>query len=192
MDTLRAEKRDLKEKAKRLRREGFVIGNIFGREIEGSVPIQITRSEAERVLKKKNKGSQIMVEVDGQKMDVLIKDISYEPLKNQMANIDLQALVAGEKVHSVAEIVLLNHEMVTTGVLQQLLHEVAYKALPSALVEKIELDVGNLHAGDTVTVKDLAIMKDKDIELITDPETMVVTVSEVHQPAAENEEAAEQ
>ena len=33
MTTLKAEKRSMSIKAKRLRREGFVTGNIFGREI---------------------------------------------------------------------------------------------------------------------------------------------------------------
>ena len=67
-----------------------------------------------------------------------------------MDEIDFQALVSGEKVHSVAEIHLLNHEKVTTGVLQQMLKEVSYRALPSALVEKIELDVGGMRVGDTI------------------------------------------
>ncbi len=175
-------------KAKRLRREGFVTGNIFGREIKGSIPVQITRSDAEKLLKTKNKGSQILLELGGQKMDVLIKDISFGTLKGRMENIDFQALVAGEKVHSVAEIVLLNHEKVITGVLQQMLHEISYKALPSALVEKVEIDVGSMHVGDTILVKDLDIASNKDIELITHPETMVVTVTEVHRKEADNAE----
>ena len=35
MNTLKAEKRSKDVKAKRLRREGYVTGNVFGREIEG-------------------------------------------------------------------------------------------------------------------------------------------------------------
>ena len=40
MNTLTAEKRDLKTKAKKLRKEGYVIGNLFGRDIE-----RITKKE---------------------------------------------------------------------------------------------------------------------------------------------------
>ena len=36
MNTLKAEKRTMDTKAKRLRREGYVTGNVFGREMEGS------------------------------------------------------------------------------------------------------------------------------------------------------------
>ena len=176
MNTLKAEKRSMDVKAKRLRREGFVTGNVFGREIKGSIPVKISKNEAERLLKTNGKGSQVRLNVDGTEMDVLIKEIDYNSLKGQVDEIDFQALVSGEKVHSVAEIHLLNHEKVTTGVLQQMLKEVSYRALPSALVEKIELDVGGMRVGDTIRVRDLAIASDKDVQLQTDLDTVVVEV----------------
>lgn len=40
MNTLKAEKRTMDTKAKRLRREGYVTGNVFGREMEGSLPVK--------------------------------------------------------------------------------------------------------------------------------------------------------
>ena len=176
MNTLKAEKRSMDVKAKRLRREGFVTGNVFGREIKGSIPVKISKNEAERLLKTNGKGSQVLLNVDGTEMDVLIKEIDYNSLKGQVDEIDFQALVSGEKVHSVAEIHLLNHEKVTTGVLQQMLKEVSDPALPSALVEKIELDVGGMRVGDTIRVRDLAIASDKDVQLQTDLDTVVVEV----------------
>ena len=58
MNTLKAEKRNMQTKAKKLRREGYVTGNVFGREIEGSIPVQMTQKEAEKFLKANGKGSQ--------------------------------------------------------------------------------------------------------------------------------------
>ena len=46
MNTLKAEKRDMNTKAKKLRREGFVTGNLFGRQIKESIPIQIAQKDA--------------------------------------------------------------------------------------------------------------------------------------------------
>mgnify|MGYP000323264229 CR=1 FL=1 len=52
MNTLTAEKRDLKTKAKKLRKEGYVIGNLFGRDIENSIPLKRFDSrEAAKILK---------------------------------------------------------------------------------------------------------------------------------------------
>ena len=68
MNTLSAEKRDMQIKAKKLRREGFVTGNVFGKNMEGSMPLKIEKKEAERILRTCNKGSQLILTVEGQKM----------------------------------------------------------------------------------------------------------------------------
>ena len=115
-------------------------------------------------------------------------------MKNQGDEIDFQALVSNEKVHSVAEVILVNAEKVASGVVQEGLSEIAYKALPAALVDKVKVDVGNMKVGDTIRVKDLEIAKDKEIDLSTDPEAVVATVTAVHNvvPETETEETAEE
>ena len=195
MNTLKAEKRDMTIKAKKLRREGFVTGCIFGRELTKSIPLQMEKSSVERLLKTEGKGGQVMLEVDGRTYDALIKEIDFNPLKGTIDEVDFQALVSGEKVHSTAEIHLINHEKLEPGVAQQMLHEVSFKALPSALVDKIQIDIGDMKPGDTLKVKDLDIAKNKDVDLMTDPEDVVVTITEVHTAAAEDtdtEETAEE
>ena len=188
MNTLKAEKRSMDIKAKKLRREGFVTGNVFGREMKESVPVKMDKKEVESLLKKNNKGSQVMLDVDGTKHNVLIKDIQFDPIKKQINEVDFQALVSNEAVHSVAEIVLVDAEKVTTGVLEEHLEEVAFKALPKDLVDKIEVNVGDMHAGDTIKVKDLDIAKNPEVTLSTDREALIVSVTEVH-ASADDEEA---
>ena len=190
MDTLKAEKRDLSVKAKKLRREGFVTGNIFGKEIEGSIPVKMPKLETEKFLKSNNKGSRVNLSVDGKDYDVLIKDISYNAMKAEINEIDFQALVSGEKVHSVAEVVLINHDKVQ-GVLQQHLEEIAYEALPSALIDKVEIDVGDMKVGDSIKVGDLPIASNKDIHLKTDTEEIVVSLNAPHAADLPEEEAEE-
>ena len=194
MNTLKAEKRSMDVKAKRLRREGFVTGNVFGHAIEGSIPVKMNAADAERLLKTEHKGGQINLDIEGQVYDVLIKEIDYNAMTRKIDEIDFQALVSSEKVHSSAEIHLLNESKLVAGIPQQMLHEINYKALPASLVEKIELDVGDLKIGDTIRVKDLVIAKDENIDLITDLDSTVVTVTEPRvstDVTSETEEAAE-
>ncbi len=194
MNTLKAEKRDLAVKAKRLRREGYVTGNIFGREVKGSIPIKIERKDVDRLLKTDNKGSQIMLDVEGTMYDVLIKDVEFNPLAGKVDEIDFQALVSNEEVHSTAEVILLNHEKIVEGVLQLEMEEVAYKALPAALVDKVKIDVAEMKIGDAVKVKDLPLASAPGITLISDPEAVVVRVTPVRGgevPEEAEEEAAE-
>ena len=188
MNTLKSEKRDMSIKAKKLRREGFVTGCIFGREMKETIPLKMLKGDVEKLLKTEGKGGRVALTVDGQTYDALIKEVDFNPLKGGVDEMDFQALVSTEKVHSSAEIHLINADKLVAGVPQQMLHEVDFKALPSALVEKIELDIGDLKVGDTIRVADLDIAKDKDVDLTTDPEATVVTVTEVRGAAAETED----
>lgn len=176
MNTLKAEKRNMQTKAKRLRREGFVTGNVFGKEIQGSIPIQMAKKDVEVLLKSAGKGSRIVLDISGENKNVLIKEIDYDSMKHQVLEIDFQELIKGEKVHSSAEVVLLNHDKVTSGIVELDLQEILYRALPEALVEKVEIDLNNRKVGDEIKVKDLAIASDKEIELQTNPEETVVRI----------------
>ena len=175
MNTLKAEKRDMLTKAKKLRREGYVTGNIYGREMKESIPLQITKADAEKILRSEGKGRQVMLEVAGETYDALIKEI------------DFQALVSNGKVHSVAEVILLGQDDVQAGVVQQMLQEITYKALPADLVDRIKVDVSHMKVGETLKVKDLDIAKNPAIDLHTSPEATVATVLEVHAAAADED-----
>ena len=190
MNTLKVQRRNMETKAKKLRREGFVTGTLFGKELEGSVPIQIEKKEAERIHRECFKGSQLYVELDGKKYDVLLKEVDYDAMKRQILEMDFQALVKGEKVHSVAEVVLHNKEKVMEGVLEQMLEEISYKATPEHLVERVDVDCSNLKVGDTIRVQDLEIAKNSEIEIMTHLDTPVVSVLVPHN--APVEEASEQ
>lgn len=188
MTTLKVQRRNMETKAKKLRREGYVTGNLFGKEIEGSIPLQIEKQEAERIERECMKGSQLYLELDGKTYDVLIKEMDYRPMDHQILEMDFQALVKGEKVHSVAEVILLNKEKVTEGVLEQLLEEIAYKATPEELVEKVEIDCATLRLGDTLKVADLDIAKNDKIDLQTDLDAPIVSILASNNEVLEDEE----
>ena len=192
MTTLKVQRRNMETKAKKLRREGYVTGNLFGKEIEGSIPLQIEKQEAERIERECMKGSQLYLELDGKTYDVLIKEMDYRPMDHQILEMDFQALVKGEKVHSVAEVILLNKEKVTEGVLEQLLEEIAYKATPEELVEKVEIDCAALRLGDTLKVADLDIAKNDKIDLQTDLDAPIVSILASNNEVPEDEAAEEE
>ena len=191
MNTLKAEKRSMDIKAKKLRREGYVVGNVFGKKIEGSIPVKFHTLELEKFFKKAHKGSQIMLDVEGTQYDALIKDVAYNPVAGRIDEIDFQALVSTEKVHSVVEVILENHDKIVEGVLQESLEEIAYKALPADLVDEVRVDVGDMKIGDVIRVKDLPIYADKKITIMTDPDAVVVALNAAHNAAVPETETAE-
>ena len=188
MNTLKAEKRDMNTKAKKLRREGFVTGTVFGRELSETIPLKMEKAAVERLLKSEGKGGRILLDVEGQVYNALIKEVDYNPLKRQVDEIDFQALVNGEKVHSTAEIHLVGADM-CAGVPELMLPEISYRALPDSLTDRIQVNISHLKAGDSIKVGDLDFAKDENIELMTDLDKIVVAITEA--PAAPVEEASE-
>ncbi|MDD3219858.1 MAG: 50S ribosomal protein L25 [Lachnospiraceae bacterium] len=177
MTTLKAEKRDMTIKAKALRRQGKVLGNIYGKDRKNSIPIQIDTVDATRFLKEHTKGSQAIVDLGDESINVQLKDVTFEPMKHQYDNVDFQELVAGETVTSTAQIVLTNTDAVV-GYLAHSLSEISYKAIPSELVEKIEIDASKVAINTSVLVGDLDIAKNDKVELITPADTLILHVSE--------------
>ena len=192
MTTLKVQKRDTEKKAKALRREGFVTGTLFGRNIKETVLLQIDKKEAERIHRECFRGSQLNLELDGKKYDVLLKEIDYDGLKREIYEMDFQALVKGEKVHSVAEIVLHNRDNAKDGIVEQLLSEISYKATPENLVDKIEVDCATLKLGDVLKVSDLQIAKNKKVDIQTNLDAPVVSVVAPHNAPAGDAEAADE
>ena len=192
MNTLTVQKRDMAKKAKELRREGFVTGTLFGKDLNGSIPIVIEKKEAERIHRECFKGAQLYVELEGKKYDVLLKELDYDAMKRQILEMDFQALVKGEKVHSVAEIVLHNKDKVMGGILEQLMEEVAYKATPEHLVERIDVDCAGLKIGDVIKVSDLAIAKNDQVDITSHLDAIVVSVLAPHNAEPEAEAEATQ
>lgn len=76
MNTLKAEKRNMTIKAQKLRREGFVTGNLFGHEMEKSIPLQMDKRVVDQLLKEEGKGGQVMLEVNGQTYDATVVTIA--------------------------------------------------------------------------------------------------------------------
>ena len=183
MNTLTAEKRDLKTKAKKLRKEGYVIGNLFGRDIENSIPLKVDSRE----------GAHITLLVDGENVDAIVKEIDYNAMKNETMFINFQALVADEKIHTTAAIELLNEDAVQNGIVEQSLSEIEYKAFPADIVEKVEIDLTQYNVGDMIHVKDLPLAANSKISLVTPEDTLVVNIAEPEAvPEDEDEEAAEE
>ncbi|MBR6309321.1 MAG: 50S ribosomal protein L25 [Lachnospiraceae bacterium] len=191
MTTLKVQKRDTEKKAKALRREGFVTGTLFGKNIKETVLLQIEKKEAERIHRECFKGSQLNLELDGKKYDVLLKEVDYDGLKREIYEMDFQALVKGEKVHSVAEIVLHNRDNAKDGIVEQLLSEISYKATPENLVDKIEVDCATLKLGDVLKVSDLPIAKNKKVDIQTNLDAPVVSVVAPHNAPVTDTEASE-
>ena len=138
MMMLAAEKRDPEVKAKKLRREGYSTGVLYGREMKENVSLKYTEKDALNFIKKAKEGAQTMLDISGEKVDALVKNIDYDPLSKKILALDFQALVAGEVVAATVPVTFVNEEVVQ-GVFEPEITEIHYKADPAHLLTRLKL-----------------------------------------------------
>lgn len=113
MNTINVTKRDLTVKAKKLRRNGYVPGSVFGGMLKEPVALQIEESVARQLVRELREGSRLKLNLDGTVIPVQIKEKSLDNLKHEILEISFQALAADQAVNSVIDIVLVNADKVT-------------------------------------------------------------------------------
>jgi large subunit ribosomal protein L25 len=120
-----------------------------------------------------------------------------DPVRGRLVHADFQRLVKGQKIevtvplHLVGEPVGVREEQ---GVLEQIMRELEIRCQPREIPDSIDVDVSNLGVHDVIHVSDIPV--GDNIEILTDPESVVATVGIVKEepvaaPVVEEEGAAE-
>ena len=191
MLTLKAEKRNPDEKAKKLRRDGFITGVLYGKEMKENVSLKFTEKDASAFIKNAKEGTQAYLELDGKNVDVLVKNIDFDPLTKKYMALDFQALVAGEIVSATVPIVYVNEDKVQ-GIFEAELSEVHYKADPAHLLEPVEIDLAALpQTTKTMYVKDLKL-EEKGVHVTTSGEQQLFHIGEYGQEETDETEETEE
>ena len=195
MTTLKTTKRNPEVKAKKLRRDGFATGVLYGREMDENIPLQFSAVDASRFIKSHKEGSKVILDFGDTKTSAIVKNIDYDAMKRQVMALDFQALVAGEAISTTVPVKLEN-EGAVQGFVDQELTEIHYKADPAHLLEPIEIDLTKFHTGDALYVKDLGL-EEKGAQLITPADSLIFHIAdhaknmEIAEDETADEEAAE-
>ena len=195
MTTLKTTKRNPEVKAKKLRRDGFATGVLYGRGMDENIPLQFSAVDASRFIKSHKEGSQVILDFGDTKTSAIVKNIDYDAMKRQVMALDFQALVAGEAISTTVPVKLEN-EGAVQGFVDQELTEIHYKADPAHLLEPIEIDLTKFHTGDALYVKDLGL-EEKGAQLITPADSLIFHIAdhaknmEIAEDETADEEAAE-
>jgi len=186
---LKAEKRDSFGKDNNdLREKSFVPAVIYGKHVE-SFPIYVQKEDFNRVFKKAGETSVIELDVDGKKINVLVKQIQRTPKLLEPHHIEFLAINVKEAVKATVEIeVVGENELIKAGgIAVKILSEIEIETLPTNIPHKIEADISNIKEyGESIRVKDLDI--DKSIKVLTDEDLTVVVLDEVKEEKPEEVE----
>ncbi len=187
MYILKAENRSTEKKSKQLRREGIIPGIIVGKSLEESLSVQFSKKDITAFLKTHSVGSTVSVTLGAEKYTALLREVSNAPVSFEVEHLRFQVL-KGEAVHSTVPVVLLNREL-AGGVVHQPISEIAYRARPDDLIEKIEVNVAGLMPGTVIRISDLPVFKNSAIELQTPPERAIAVIHEKKEDPSPEPEA---
>ena len=167
-----------KEHAKKLRRSGFIPAVVYGQKTP-SVLLEIENKSFSALLRG-GLGENVLVTLtisdqkDGERK-VLIREIQRDPVKGDIVHVDFHEISLTKKLTIQVPIHLVGMAagVKDGGILQHVLRELEVECLPTAIPEKIEVDVSNLNIGDSIHVADIKV---ENVEILSDPQSSILTV----------------
>ncbi len=176
---LKVETRDEKTSPKNIRKNGHILGIVYGNKKQG-VSISAAQNEFEKVLRKAGESTIVELQfADGSAKNVLIHDLQRDPVTHMPIHADFlevdmnQTLTANVILDFVGESLAIK---ALGGTLMKQLDAVEVECLPKDLPHSIEVDISALKTfEDSILVSN--IKAPAGVKILGDAEELVVKVS---------------
>lgn len=189
-----------KRVAKDLRGKGMVPANVY-KSGKAATSLTVSDRELERVLHTKaGENVLITLKVSGgesaaKDRTVLIKEIQRHPVRDNILHVDFNEISLTEVLK--VDVPLVAHGepigvKADGGLLEHVLRELSVECLPTAIPEKIEVEVSAMKIGEHIMVKDIKVPD--GVKVLNDPEliALIVKAPKVEAAAAEAAPGAEE
>jgi len=184
----------LGKKTRFLRRQGITPVHLFGHGLK-SQALQCDTAELQRIIAQAGMSRLISLEIEDDKQPrvVFIREIQRDQLTGQPLHVDFYQVRKTEKIRVDVPIVLIGEAPAMKEKGRSLLHGVtslSIECLPDKLPPQIEVDLSPLEeAEQPIFVRDIIL--GQDITVTTDPDQLVVKVSEARVEVVEEVVAEE-
>jgi len=165
--------------ARRLRRTDQIPAVLYG---HGSDPLHVALPGHATMLAVKQANALFSIELDGKTTLAITKDVQRDVVKNTIEHVDLLIVKKGEKV-SVEIPVLIVGESAPGTIHLVDIQTIALEAEATHLPQHVEVSIEGIPAGSTVTAGDLTLPAGST--LITEPDTIIVTITAPQASAAD-------
>lgn len=185
MFTLQAQPRTIiGKKVKKLRQGGYLPAIVYGDGGE-SIAISIPTRDFERVFRDSGETTLIDLAVDSDHYNVMIKDVSHDPIDGKPVHIDFFRVPMDEEIEVEIPLEFIGESPAVKvgGVLVKVMHEVGVRAMPAQLPNHLDVDLTKLaNLGDRISAQDISLPA--GVTLTGDVEEVIVLIEE---PAKEEE-----
>jgi len=177
---LKAELRKLTgKKAKKLRREGLVLGNIFGSDFK-SQAVSVSLKDLLKTYKVAKETGVVYINLDKQEIPVLIKNIQKHPVSDMILHVDFRKIDLKKKIETAVPVKIIGTSEAVSqkgGVLLLQTESVNIEALPQDIPQQIEVDISTIkEIGQEIKVSDLK--KSDKYQVKTEATKVIVSVVE--------------
>lgn len=184
---LKAEKRTTKgsRAVKKLRESGQIPAILYGHK-QDNVMLCMNEHDFTRIL---HTGTRMInLTVDNKKESALIKDVQYDHVLDCVLHVDFSRIDLTERVKLRVQLELHGESIGVKegGVLTHVMKDVEIECLPTAIPEKIKVNISELGVGKAIHVKELPLLE--GIQYISDPESVVASVHQIVEAKAVAEE----
>jgi len=187
--TFEAEQRTvLGKKSSQLRRAGLIPAVVYGQ--TDPIHIQVDRIPLRRALRQAGSNELIDIDVNGQKLTVLAREIQQHATRGDIIHVDFFEVNMQETIVAEISLVMVGEpasDLRSLGQVTQILHGVEVECLPGDLISEIEFDISHLKSPeDIVFVHEINLPE--TMTLITDPEATVTSFDYFREEEEEEEE----
>lgn len=173
-------------KVKRLRAEGNLPANIFGKDIQ-SRAVMLSRSDFLKVFAEAGETGIVELALDKEIVPVLISNVQTHPVTGEPLHADFRQVNMKEKIEAQVPIELVGEapaEKQGLGIIVQQTDEVTVEALPMDLPDNFEVDISKLEElGASITVADLP--SSEKVKILDEEEKVIVRVEEIQEEEPE-------
>jgi large subunit ribosomal protein L25 len=175
-----------------MRREGRIPAVVYGRSGK-ALSIDLDALEFVTNAKGISESTIVAITIDGQTRQAFVKNTQRNIIDGKITHVDFYEVEAGVSLRARVSVQIHGNPIGVRegGVLELPLHEIEVECLPKDLPERIDVDISDLKANQSIHVRDLAL--GEGVRIISNPDQVVALVkfarAEAEAPA-EGEAAA--
>ena len=182
--------------SRRLRRANKLPAIVYG---AGKEPENLTLAQKDIQHQLQNEAffTQVLeLDVNGNKQDVLLRDLQHHPFKLDILHMDFQRVDAAKEVHVNVPLHFINEDVAPGvkqegGAISHVVTEVEVVCLPKDIPEFIEVDFSELHMGDILHLSDLKLPAGVEVLALKQGQEHDTAVATIHARKGGGEGAAE-
>lgn len=167
-----------KKISKKLRKQGKIPAIIYG-ESKESIAVSIDLQSVKAILKSEKKGNTVIrIHCDDIQVDAMLHEIQYDYLSEKIIHVDLLRVDINKPVNVWVPIIVKGDPIgvkLEDGIFEFITREIKVRCLPTQIPTNYQLNVSDMHAGNSIKAENLEL--GEGIRLLLESDRVICAVT---------------